>query len=143
MANDMLSKLKARLPLRVVVPFFVPACWLHQRGNIMSKKFEIPWVLSNKRIDDEGYEAAFKASQKHGKCLSKAESDLATARDLAETLQSYLAETHIDECFTAGSIVDLIEKRINKARDRLDGHSSQYHNLFVAYFDLKVEGGAS
>ncbi len=107
------------------------------------KQFKVPWVLSNKRIDDEGYEAAFKASQKHGKRLSKAEGDLATARDLAETLQSYLAETHIDECFTAGSIVDLIEKRINKARDLLDGHSSQYHNLFVAYFDLKAAGGES
>ncbi len=64
------------------------------------------------------------------------------ARDLAEILQSYLAETHIDECSTACSIVDLIEKRINKARTLLDGHSSRYHNLFVAYFDLKAEGGA-
>ena len=107
------------------------------------KKFKVPWVLSNKRIDDEGYESAFKASQKHGKHLSKAECDLTMARDLAETLPSYLAETHIDECFTACSIVDLIEKRINKARDLLDGHSSQYHNLFVAYFDLKAAGGGS
>ena len=104
------------------------------------KKFKVPWVLSNKRVEDEGYEAAFKASQKHGKRLDKALSDLFVARDLAETLLGYLAETHSDECFTAGSIVDLIEKRINKARDLLDGHSSQYHNLFVAYFDLKAEG---
>ncbi len=108
----------------------------------MSKKFEIPWVLSNKRVEDEGYEAAFKASQKHGKRLDKALSGLFVARDLAETLQSYLAETHIDECFTACSIVDLIEKRINKARRLLDGHSSQYHNLFIAYFDQQTAGGA-
>jgi len=90
------------------------------------KKFKIPWVLSNKRVEDEGYEAAFKASQKHDKLLRKAEGNLTMARDLAETLQGYLGETHIDECFTAASIVDLIEKRINKARDLLDGHSSHW-----------------
>ena len=91
-------------------------------------KFKIPWVLSNKKIDDEGYIAAHDAAIKHEKLLSKAESDLFVARDLAETLQGYLGETHIDECFTAGSIVDLIEKRINKARDLLDGHSTQHTN---------------
>ncbi len=109
----------------------------------MSKKFKVPWVLSNKRIDDEDYNVAFDAAQKHGKQLSKAEGDLFVARDLAETLQSYLAETHIDECFTACSIVDLIEKRINKARQRLDRHNTQHTNLFIAYFDLKGTGGAN
>ena len=34
-------------------------------------------------------------------------------------------------------IVELIEKRINKARTLLDSHSRRHTNLFVAYFDLK------
>ncbi len=110
----------------------------------MSKKFEIPWVLSSKRVEDEGYEAAFKASFKQGKRLSKAESDLTTARDLAVTLRGFLCndntDGNIDECYTADTVVALIEKRIEKARDCLDSHSGQYHNLFVAYFDLKAEG---
>jgi len=101
------------------------------------KKFKIPWVLSNKRVEDEGYEAAFKAAQKHGKRLSKAEGDLATARDFCETLRGHLIE---EEAYTEITVVEHIEKLICKARDRLDGHSSQYHNLFVAYFDLKAEG---
>ena len=104
----------------------------------MSKKFKIPWVLNSERVGDEDYETAFKAAQKQDKLLRKAESDLSTARDLAVTLRGFLAETHNGECFTADTVVDLIEKRIDKALDRLDSHCGQYHNLFVAYFDLKA-----
>ena len=107
----------------------------------MSKKYKVPESLCGKDLSDENHSAIRRAANKHGKQLSKAEGDLFVARDLAETLQSYLSETHIDECFTACSIVDLIEKRINKARTLLDSHSRRHTNLFVAYFDLK--GGAS
>ena len=103
----------------------------------MSKKYEVPESLCGKDLCDENHTAIRRAANKHGKQLSKAENDLATARDLAETLQSYLGETNIDECFTAGTIVELIEKRINKARTLLDSHSRRHTNLFVAYFDLK------
>jgi hypothetical protein len=37
----------------------------------------------------------------------------------------------------------MIEKRIDKARDRLDRAEIQYDNLFMAYFDLKRNGGAA
>ena len=107
----------------------------------MSKKYEVPESLCGKDLTNENHTASLRAADKHGKQLSKAENDLFVARDLAETLQSYLAETHIDECFTACSIVDLIEKRINKARRLLSSHSRRHSNLFTAYFYLK--GGAS
>jgi len=45
------------------------------------------------------------------------------------------------EIYTADAVVTIIEKRIVKARARLDRHSTRHNNLFVAYFDLK--GGAS
>ncbi len=73
----------------------------------MSKKFKIPWILGYKKLDDESYMAAHNAADKHAKQLSKALSDLFVARDLAETLRGYLGESHINECFTAESIVDL------------------------------------
>ena len=100
----------------------------------MSKKFKVPWFLSNKRIDDEDYNVAFKAAQKHGKRLSKAEGDLATARDFCETLRGHLIE---EEAYTEVTIVKHIEKLIRKASNRLDRHGRWYSNLFVAYFDLK------
>lgn len=103
----------------------------------MSKKLEIPWVLGSERVEDEGYEATFKASQKHGKQLNKAEGDLSMARDFCETLRGHLIK---EEAYTEVTVVDHIEKLINKALDLLSRHDSQYHNLFVAYFDLK--GGA-
>ena len=108
----------------------------------MSKKFEIPWVIARERVEDEDYNAAYNGARKHGKHLRKAEDDLMVARDLAKTLRGFLGETHIGECFTANTVVDLIEKRIDKAHQRLDRHGTRHNNLFVAYFDLKAEGGA-
>ncbi len=73
----------------------------------MSKKFEIPESLCGKDLTNENHTAILRAADKHGKQLSKAEGDLFVARDLAETLRGYLGESHINECFTAESIVDL------------------------------------
>ena len=113
----------------------------------MSKKFKIPWVLSSKDISDESFMAASRAADKHGKHLSKAEGDLTTAIDLAATLRGFLTSENtydgiIDESFTANTVVQLIENRLRKARDRLEAHSGRHNNLFVAYFDQQAAGGA-
>ena len=110
-------------------------------------KFKIPWVLSSKDINDENFMATSRAADKHGKHLSKAESDLSIAIDLAATLRGFLTSEYtddgiIDECLTADTVVQLIEKRVRKARDRLETHSDRHSNLFVAYFDQQAEGGA-
>ncbi len=114
----------------------------------MSKKFKIPWVLGSKDITDENFMAANRAADKYGKHLSKAESDLSIAIDLAATLRGFLTSEYtddgiIDESITADTVVQLIENRMRKARRRLETHSDRHSNLFVAYFDLKAEGGAS
>lgn len=56
---------------------------------------------------------------KRRKRLTKAEDDLMLARDLCEVLRGYLAGTHIAECSRAQTIVEQIEQRVEKARDRL------------------------
>ena len=113
----------------------------------MSKKFKIPWVLGSKDINDENFMATNRAADKYGKHISKAESDLSIAIDLAATLRGFLTSENtydgiIDESFTANTVVQLIENRIRKARDRLEAHGGRHSNLFVAYFDLKAAGGA-
>ena len=113
----------------------------------MSKKFKIPWVLSSKDIGDESFMAASRAADKHGKHLEKAGTELSIAIDLAVTLRGCLTSENtydgiIDESFTANTVVQLIENRIRKARDRLEAHGGRHSNLFVAYFDLKAAGGA-
>ena len=111
----------------------------------MSKKFEIPQAISRDRFGDLDYLNCYSAAQKHAKQLSKAEGDLTVARDLAATLRGFLCDEDkdpkIDECCTADTVVELIEKRIQKALRLISSHSSRHDNLFVAYFDLK--GGAS
>ena len=111
----------------------------------MSKKLEIPWVLGSKDISDENFMATSRAADKHGKHLSKAESDLSIAIDLAATLRGFLTSENtddgiIDESLTADTVVQLIENRIRKARDRLESHRGRHSNLFTAYLDLKAEG---
>jgi len=112
----------------------------------MSKKFKIPWVLSSKDIGDESFMAASRAADKHGKHLEKAGTELSIAIDLAVTLRGFLTseniDENIDESFTADTVVQLIEKRLRKARDRLEAHSGRHNNLFVAYFDQQAAGGA-
>ena len=106
-------------------------------------KFEVPEVLSRGRIQDEKYEVLYGAVLKHRKHLSKAEDDLMVAKDLATVLERSLGETHDDHCMTAATVVKQIAKRLDRARSCLDRHGRRHSNLFVAYFDLKAEGGAS
>ena len=111
----------------------------------MSKKFAIPEALRGRDIADENFMATFTAADKYGKHLSKAEANLTEAHHLAATLRGFLCnedtDPELDECITADTVVELIEKSINKARDLLSRHSTRHRNLFVAYHDLK--GGAS
>lgn len=110
----------------------------------MSKKFEIPKVLSMERHENENvhYIATWIAAGKHGKHLNNAIDDLMTATDLAKTLKESLDASHDSLGFRAASVVNEIIKRIDKAYSRLDRHDTQHRNLFVAYFDLKAEGAA-
>lgn len=117
--------------------FFVPHAGFTNRGNEMSKKYEIPEAISRERMHDEEYVACYEASWKHQKQLKKAEDEISTARDFCETLRGHLIE---EEAHTEVSVVEHIEKLISKARDRLDRHGRGHTNLFIAYFDLK-EGG--
>ncbi len=112
----------------------------------MSKKFEIPEALRGKDLANENHTAIPRAADKHGKQLSKAESDLFVVHDLLATLRSFLCDDdqdpEIDVCYTADTVVELIQKRVEKARRLLSIHSRRHTNLFTAYFDLKAEGGA-
>ena len=113
----------------------------------MSKKFEIPESLCSKDLTNENHTAILRAADKHRKQLSKAESDLFVVHDLLATLRSFLCDDNqdpeIDVCYTADTVVELIQKRIEKARTLLSSHSRRHTNLFTAYFDLKAAGGES
>ena len=108
----------------------------------MSKKFEIPEVLSNERLEDENYNAAYRAAHKHAKQLRKAECDLIVGYDLAFVLKESLDAADDDHALRGATALNEILKRLDKMRDRLSTHATQHTNLFIAYFDLKAEGGA-
>ncbi|MCH7982007.1 MAG: hypothetical protein IID59_10935 [Proteobacteria bacterium] len=104
----------------------------------MSKKFKIPEVLGPHRLEDQAFIDCWTAANKHAKKLTKAETEISVARDLCETLLGHLESSEAGVEYT---VVELIEKRIAKARDLISSHSRAHDNLFIAYFDLK--GGVS
>ncbi len=107
----------------------------------MSKKFKIPpSLMGRERLEDEQYMEVYDAARKHGKLLDKAHDQLMVAWDTAMVLRGYLNETHIAECMRAATLVEQMEKLIEKAYALVDQHGTQHTNLFIAYFDLK--GGA-
>ena len=38
----------------------------------------------------------------------------------------------------AESVLSVVDRKLNKALNRLDRHDSRHQNLFFAYFDLKA-----
>ena len=109
----------------------------------MSKKFKIPEAVSWDRSGDEDYDAACQAAYKHSKHLRKSEGHLIIMYDLAIVLKNSLNKGDDERCETGVTVIGEIIKRLDKMRARLEEHGNRHSNLFVAYFDLKAEGGAS
>ncbi len=100
----------------------------------MSKKFKVPWVISNERIEDEDYIETYEAAPKHGKHLSKAGWHVMVAHDLATVLETSLGQSHEDIGMTASTVVGQIKEHLDEIRRRLNKHDMRHSNLFMAHF---------
>ena len=95
--------------------------------------YTVPYVLDRERFQDETFcERSEAAIAAHIKGLGKAETHVMFANDLLRILFGYLVD-HDDDAIATQ--VAAIRRRIDKARDRLDEHDTEYRNLFIAYFD--------
>lgn len=100
----------------------------------------IPDFLSDEDFDPELHAAA----DEHAKHLRKAQAYLDEVYNLVGVLLASLGDEGDSRSMQAETMLKIIERKLDKAHDRIDRHDRRHTNLFHAYFDLKQqveEGG--
>lgn len=99
------------------------------------KPFYIPDYLS--KGDHEARPAAYAAAYEHAKQLQRAEALFDQALNLVGVLRASLGDEGDTREMQAETMLDVIETKLGKGRDRLDRHAARYKNLFLAYYELQ------
>ena len=98
------------------------------------KGFYIPDI-----VPEEGYRANpeyFSAAFGHAEDLQKAKLLLDEALELATLMSVGFCDAGDYRLMQTETICKVIEKKLRKARNRIDRHDRCHTNLFLAYFDL-------
>jgi len=98
-------------------------------------EFYVPDLLSD--ADGLPPPAIASAAQAYGKHLQKAERHIDEARLLSEVLRESLGDACDGRAMQVDAVLEVVDKKLRKARLRMDRHSRRYLNLFLAYADLK------
>ena len=85
--------------------------------------------------------ATYSAAEAYGRHLRKAERHIDEARLLSEVLRASLGDDCDGRAMQIDTILEVIDKKLRKARLRMDRHDSRYLNLFLAYTELKHRQG--
>lgn len=99
------------------------------------KGFYIPDI-----VPEEGYRANpeyFSAAFGHAEDLQKAKLLLDEALELAALTSAGFCDAGDYRLMQTETVCKVIEKKLRKARNRIDRHDRCHTNLFLAYFDLK------
>lgn len=84
--------------------------------------------------DAELYDAA----EEHARHLRRAQRNLEDALNLARVLAESVSGIGDSRAVQAESVLSVVDRKLNKALNRLDRHDSRHQNLFFAYFELKA-----
>lgn len=104
------------------------------------KAFYIPDILSDKRYDS--HREAYSAANEHARHLRKAEGNLDDVFNLVRVLLASIGDEGDSRAMQAETVLKIVERKLNKALNRIDRHDRRHTNLFLAYFDLKDKGGS-
>ncbi len=127
MADDMLSKIEARTPYSG--PVFFCACWLHNRGNIMT---EIPSDEGRKRvmlweihgISQEDCSAIVEQHIDNTRKLENAEDKIRMARDIVELLKA-ADENHDEFSLRTLEQLDRVQSLLKSAQKKIDKYCTE------------------
>ena len=98
-------------------------------------EFYVPDLLS-----DSGYLpplATCSAAKAYGKHMKKAERHIDEARLLAQVLRASVGDECDGRAMQIDAVLEVVDKKLRKARLQLDRHDARYLNLFLAYTELK------
>lgn len=96
------------------------------------KGFYIPDFLG--KGDHEASPEAYDAAHEHAKHLHRAEALFDQALNLVGVLRASLGDEGDDRAMQAETMLDVIESKLSKARNRLDRHAARHKNLFLEYW---------
>lgn len=98
-------------------------------------EYDIPDLL--KDADYASDAELYAAANEHARDMHKAEGNLHDALNLARVLAASVSEIGDSRAVQVETVLKFVERKINKALNRLDRHDRRHTNLFFAYFDLK------
>lgn len=92
------------------------------------------------RLSDPEYRpppAMRSAAEAYGRHLRKAERHVDEARLLSEVLRASVGESCDGRAMQVDAVLDVVDKKLRKARLRMDQHDTRCLNLFLAYAELR------
>jgi len=106
-------------------------------------EFYVPDLLSDSEYRPSP--ATCSAAAAYGRHLKKAERHVDEARLLSDVLRASLADACDGRAMQVDTVLEVIDKKLRKARQRMDRHDARYLNLFLAYTELgnRQRGGDS
>jgi hypothetical protein len=104
------------------------------------KAFYIPDILFDNRYDPQPEQHA--AADEHARHLRKAQGYLDDAFNLVGVLLASFGDDGDSRTMRAETVLKIVERKLNKALNRIDRHDRRHTNLFFAYFDLRDKAEA-
>ncbi len=98
-------------------------------------EFYVPDLLSDP--EHRPSPATCSAADAYGRHLKKAERHVDEARLLTDVLRASLGDDYDGRAMQVDTVLEVIDKKLRKARLRMDRHDARYLNLFLAYTKLK------
>jgi hypothetical protein len=126
------------LPVRA--PTHAPRAAVHpfparatERQVREDKGYYIPDFLEHFEAEPELRDAA----DEHAKDLRRAQRALDEVLNLVRLLKASLGDEGDSRAMQAETVLNVIDKKLNKAQNRIDRHATRHRNLFLAYFELR------
>lgn len=105
-----------------------------QSSDTQVTEYKIPWMIGHPNCRTNTHLEISEASFPYTDIYSKAQRKLSVAWDISIVLKEFLNDGSSGDRMRIGSLVKIIEKQIEKCYDCIDEGSTQYRNLFLAYF---------
>lgn len=120
-----------------------PSPWMAAAWQVREDPaFYVPDIASDTPF--ETHAKFYAPADEHARHLRRAQRNLEDALNLARVLSASFSGEGDSRAAQVETVLTIVERKLEKALNRIDQHDTRHRNLFFAYFDLKEkaeEGG--
>jgi hypothetical protein len=100
-------------------------------------EYDIPDLLGDDDYEPEPvlYDAAYEQTEPQREAMGL----LDDAENLLSVLRDAIEDDGDSRAMQVEAVLEVVRKKLNKAHTRIDRQESRHRNLFLAYFELKVQ----